>query len=210
LVICQERIPRQFHAQLPGDILGWGLQEGGPGTKLLEPGEGLITCPRKLFDFAEALVRDEATGRAASGDSPRPSWLAWCSSLMTGIPVCNRQPTNGRRGGSKQPPNGKPGGRHSMRPSWPRFGDHRPKGELGGVLDLDRLCLERVSSRSLAAKRWAVACSAATRRAVASHQGSPASEAGESRISSALALVARRRLTLPKGPWSSLSSLHLS
>ncbi len=44
-----------------------------------------------------------------------------------------------------------------MLPSWPRSGDHRPKGELGGVLDLDRFCLERVSSRSLAAKRWAVA-----------------------------------------------------
>ncbi len=42
------------------------------------------------------------------------------------------------------------------------------------------------------------------------HQGSPASEAGESRMSSAFALVARRHLTLPKGPWSSLSSLHLS
>ena len=50
-----------------------------------------------------------------------------------------------------------------------------PAGELGGVRDLDRLglCLERVSSSSLAAKRccaitsW-LACSAATMRAVAS------------------------------------------
>jgi hypothetical protein len=51
-----------------------------------------------------------------------------------------------------------------------------PAGELGGVRDRDRLCLERVSSSSLAARRCsavvrrprAVACSAATRRAVAS------------------------------------------
>jgi hypothetical protein len=68
LVVSLERIPRQLQAQLPGDIIRRGLQKSGPGAELLKPGEEVLTaCPRKRFDFIEALVGDEAAGVAAGG-----------------------------------------------------------------------------------------------------------------------------------------------
>ncbi len=67
LAIYLERVPRQLQAQLPGYIIGEGLQEVGPGAEQLKPGEGALTAyRRKWFYVAEALVGDEAAGVSAS------------------------------------------------------------------------------------------------------------------------------------------------
>ena len=90
LVICQEGIPHQLQAQLPGGVICGGLQEVGQGAELLKPGEEILpACPGKRLDVIEALVGDEAAWMAAGGwQSPECGQLGSVLSLLPCVLFC--------------------------------------------------------------------------------------------------------------------------
>ena len=163
LAVCLERVPRQLQAHLPGDSIGRGLQKVGPGAEQLKPGEEVLTAyPRKWCDFAEALVGDEATGVSA-GVRRAPE----CCQLSCVSRLASRSAAAWSLLFSRS-------SNYCIQRA--RSPVDCPAGGLGDVRYRDRLWLERLSSSSRGARRCSAvvrrprtaACSAATRRAVAS------------------------------------------